>query len=66
MLALEFGFRFVPAFPVNLIIFGIAYLLAGYNVLYLAWRKVIRFDLFNEFFLMGVATISVPTSPIQR
>ncbi len=57
MLILEFGFNYVPAFPANLIIFGIAYLLAGYNVLYLAWRKAIRFDFFNEFFLMSIATI---------
>ncbi|MBC7607537.1 MAG: cadmium-translocating P-type ATPase [Burkholderiales bacterium] len=57
MLMLEFGFKYVAAFPVNLIIFGIAYLLAGYNVIYLAWRKAIRFDFFNEFFLMSVATI---------
>jgi len=57
MLTLEFGFHFVPAFPVNLTVFVIAYLLAGYNVLYLAWRKAIRFDFFNEFFLMSVATI---------
>jgi len=57
MLTLEFGFNYVPAFPANLIIFGAAYLLAGYNVLYLAWRKAIRFDFFNEFFLMSVATI---------
>lgn len=57
MLTLEFGFEYVPAFPVNLIIFSIAYLLAGYNVLYLAWRKALRFDFFNEFFLMSVATL---------
>lgn len=57
MLTLEFGFDYVPPFPVNLIIFGIAYLLAGYNVLNLAFRKAIRFDFFNEFFLMSVATI---------
>lgn len=57
MLTSEFGFKYIPAFPVNLIIFGVAYLLAGYNVLYLAWRKAIRFDFFNEFFLMSVATI---------
>lgn len=57
MLTLEFGFEYVPPFPFNLIIFGIAYLLAGYNVLYMAWRKAIRFDFFNEFFLMSVATI---------
>lgn len=57
MLTFEFGFKYVPAFPVNLVIFGIAYLLAGCNVIYLAWRKAIRFDFFNEFFLMSVATI---------
>lgn len=57
MLTLEFGFMYVPEFPVNFIIFGIAYLLSGYNVLYLAWRKAIRLDFFNEFFLMSVATI---------
>ncbi|MEO8473523.1 MAG: heavy metal translocating P-type ATPase [Chryseolinea sp.] len=57
MLTVEFAFKFKPAFPVNLIIFSIAYLLAGYNVLNLAFRKAIRFDFFNEFFLMSVATI---------
>lgn len=57
MLTLEFGFDYIPPFPANLIIFGIAYLLAGYNVLNLAFRKAIRFDFFNEFFLMSVATI---------
>lgn len=57
MLTLEFGFDYIPPFTADLIIFGIAYLLAGYNVLNLAFRKAIRFDFFNEFFLMSVATI---------
>ncbi len=57
MLVLEFGFKFKPLFPVDLIIYVIAYLLAGYNVLNLAFRKAKRFDFFNEFFLMSVATI---------
>jgi len=57
MLTLEFGFSYVPPFPADLTIFAIAYLLAGYNVLYMAYRKAIRFDFFNEFFLMSVATI---------
>ncbi|MCF6132804.1 heavy metal translocating P-type ATPase [Flavobacterium wongokense] len=57
MLTMEFGFKYIPEFPINLIVFSVAYLLAGYNVLYLAWRKAIRFDFFNEFFLMSVATI---------
>ncbi len=57
MLVLEFGFGYKPPFPFDLIIFLAAYLLAGYNVLNLAFRKAIRFDFFNEFFLMSVATI---------
>lgn len=57
MLTLEFGFRFTPKFPVDLIIYVVAYLLAGYGVLDLAFRKAKRFDFFNEFFLMSVATI---------
>lgn len=57
MLTLEFGFKFQPAFPVNLIIYTIAFLLSGYNVLGLAYRKAKHLDFFNEFFLMSVATI---------
>lgn len=57
MLTLEFGFSYQPPFPFNLIIFVAAFLLAGYNVLGMAWRKAKRFDFFNEFFLMSVATI---------
>lgn len=57
MLALEYGFKYIPVFPVELTIYTVAYLLAGYNVLHMAWRKMRRFDFFNEFFLMSVATI---------
>ncbi|HEV8082010.1 MAG TPA: heavy metal translocating P-type ATPase [Chitinophagaceae bacterium] len=57
MLVLQFGFQYAPVFPFNLSIFSIAFLLAGYNVLYMAFRKAKRFDFFNEFFLMSVATI---------
>ncbi|RYE59287.1 MAG: cadmium-translocating P-type ATPase [Sphingobacteriales bacterium] len=57
MLVLEFGFKFSPSFPFDLTIYAVAYLLAGYNVLLLAFRKAKRFDFFNEFFLMSVATI---------
>lgn len=57
MLTLEYGFKYQPPFPVNLIIFLIAFGLAGYNVLAMAWRKAKHFDFFNEFFLMSVATI---------
>lgn len=61
MLTLEFGLKFKPNFPIDLIIYVIAYLLAGYNVLALAFRKAKRLDFFNEFFLMSVATIGAFT-----
>ncbi len=57
MLTMEFGFGFVPGFPIDLAIYLAAYLLAGHDVLYMAWRKAQRLDFFNEFFLMSVATI---------
>jgi Zn2+/Cd2+-exporting ATPase len=57
MLTLEFGFSYQPPFPSNLVIFSVAFLLSGYNVLGMAWRKAKRFDFFNEFFLMSVATV---------
>ena len=57
MLILEYGYHYIPGFPLNLVIFGFAYFLAGYNVLHMAYRKAIRLDFFNEFFLMSVATI---------
>ncbi|MGB4399761.1 MAG: heavy metal translocating P-type ATPase [Daejeonella sp.] len=56
-LTLEYGFDIEFPTAINLSIYGIAYLLAGWNVLYLAFRKVKRFDLFNEFSLMSIATI---------
>lgn len=57
MLVLEFGFQFIPNFYISLTIYLVAYLLAGFDVLNLAYRKAIRFDFFNEFVLMSVATI---------
>jgi Cd2+/Zn2+-exporting ATPase len=57
MLGLEYGAGYIPEFPFNLIIYSAAYLLSGYNVLYMAWRKAKRLDFFNEFLLMSVATI---------
>ncbi|MDB5202861.1 MAG: cadA [Ferruginibacter sp.] len=57
MLVMEYGFHIIPPFPVDLVVYVAAYLLAGYNVLNLAFRKAKRFDFFNEFFLMSVATV---------
>lgn len=61
MLTLEFALKYKPVFPIDLVIFAAAYLLAGYNVLDMAWRKAKRFDFFNEFFLMSIATIGAFT-----
>nr|WP_316792696.1 heavy metal translocating P-type ATPase [Pedobacter frigoris] len=57
MMVLEYGFDKKFNDIIQLIIFIPAYLLAGYNVLNLAFRKAMRLDFFNEFFLMSVATI---------
>ncbi len=57
MLVLEYGFDIVFPNTANLIIYGTAYLLAGWKVLDMAFRKLKRLDIFNEFFLMSVATI---------
>lgn len=57
MMVLEYGFHTTFNTTVQLVIFIPAYLLAGYNVLNLAFRKALRLDFFNEFFLMSVATI---------
>lgn len=57
MMVLEYGFHITFNTLTQLIIFIPAYLLAGYNVLNLAFRKALRLDFFNEFFLMSVATL---------
>ena len=56
MLTLEYGFNFKFNTPVEFVIYGFAYLLSGYNVIQLAFRKAFRLDFFNEFVLMTVAT----------
>lgn len=57
MQILDLGFHLRFNTFVSLFIYGIAFLLSGYQVLGLAYRKALRFDIFNEFFLMSVATI---------
>lgn len=57
MQILYFGFEIEFDHVISIIIYGFALLLAGYNVFDLAWRKAKRFDFFNEFFLMSVATL---------
>ncbi len=57
MMVLNFGFDYVPPKRVDFAIHFVAYILAGWRVLDLAFRKLRRGDIFNEFFLMSVATI---------
>ncbi len=71
LLVWEYGFNYkgfpmypanisLDAAPANVYLFGInllAYFLAGWSVLGMAFRKLKRGDIFNEFFLMSVATI---------
>lgn len=57
MVVLKFGFHYTPAKWVDFAIHFIAFLLAGWKVLDLAFRKAKRGDIFNEFVLMSVATI---------
>jgi len=57
MLVLKYGFDYVPPKIPDFSIHFIAFLLAGYNVLDLAWRKTKSGDVFNEFVLMSVATL---------
>lgn len=57
MLVLKYAFDFVPAAWIDFSIHAIAFLLAGYNVLDLAFRNIKRGNVFNEFVLMSVATL---------
>ncbi|MHA4894731.1 heavy metal translocating P-type ATPase [Pedobacter sp. PWIIR3] len=57
MQVLELGFKVKLPLVINLPVYVAAFFLAGYNVLNIAFKKVLHFDFFNEFFLMSVATI---------
>lgn len=57
LLILEYGFDIKLPNPIALAVNSVAYLLAGWKVLRMAFRKSKRGDFFNEFVLMSVATI---------
>ncbi|MDF3076883.1 MAG: cadA [Sphingobacteriaceae bacterium] len=57
LLVLEYAFNIELENPLSLIVNVVAYLLAGWNVLGMAFRKAKRGDIFNEFVLMSVATL---------
>lgn len=56
-LTLDYGFGIKFSKPISFAINALAYVLAGWDVLKLAFRKAIRGDIFNEFVLMTVATL---------
>lgn len=56
-LVMEFGFNYELSSPMSFAVNAVAYILAGREVLNLAFRKARRGDLFNEFVLMSVATL---------
>lgn len=49
--------RYSPVL-VNLLLFGLPYALCGYAVLAKGWQSLLRKDFFNEFTLMGGATLA--------
>lgn len=57
MLGLKHGFNFVFVPSIDFSIHVIAFFLAGYNVLNLAFKNITRGNIFNEFVLMSVATL---------
>jgi Cd2+/Zn2+-exporting ATPase len=57
MIVLKFGFHFVPTKYIDLTIYATAFILVGWRVVDLAFRKAKRGDFFNEFVLMTVATL---------
>ena len=57
VLVLDYGFGIKLSKWISLAVNGVAYLLAGWDVLGLAIRKSLRGDIFNEFVLMSVATL---------
>lgn len=57
LLVLEYAFKFKFSPTVSFILNAIAFLLAGGSVISMAFRKLRRGDVFNEFVLMSVATL---------
>jgi Cd2+/Zn2+-exporting ATPase len=57
LLVMEYAFKITLPKPIAFAVNAVAYLLAGYSVLRLAFRKAKRGDIFNEFVLMSVATL---------
>lgn len=57
LIIFAFGFLFKSVELVSLALFTVAYALAGYDVLYRAVRNILRGQIFDENFLMAIATV---------
>ncbi|MDE3185066.1 MAG: cadmium-translocating P-type ATPase [Bacteroidota bacterium] len=57
LLVMEYGFKITLPKTLSFAINSVAYLLAGWSVLHMAFRKAKRGDIFNEFVLMSIATL---------
>lgn len=57
LLVMEYAFKITLSKTLSFTVNAIAYLLAGFSVLGMAFRKVKRGDIFNEFVLMSIATL---------
>ncbi|WP_066712612.1 heavy metal translocating P-type ATPase [Clostridium sp. Marseille-P299] len=57
LIIFAFGFLFKSVELVSLALFTVAYALAGYDVLYRAIRNILRGQIFDENFLMAIATV---------
>ena len=57
LLVMEYTFKITLSKTISFTINALAYLLAGFSVLRMAFRKVKRGDIFNEFVLMSTATL---------
>lgn len=57
MLALKYGFQVEFSDAWELGIYTVAYLLAGYETLLIAAKNILKGSVFNEFFLMSIATL---------
>jgi len=58
MVADEAMARYVPNWLIIAVFYGLPYFLCGYDVLHLGLRSIVKKDFFNEFTLMGGATIA--------
>lgn len=57
LVILQYIFSIKLSYTINVLVYAAAYLLSGWNVLFIGLRKIRRGDIFNEFVLMSVATL---------